>query len=219
MSIKDKVQALMRDVPSDVLLLAAVKGRTVEEVKEAVECGIKAIGENYLQEAEERFPLIGKSVEWHFIGHIQKRKVKKIVEIFDVIETIDSFEIASEVDEQCRKIGKKMPILIEINSGRETQKSGVMPENAEHLISEMSILQNIKVEGLMTMGPFFNNPEEIRPYFRLTKELFKKIQKGKLQNVEMKYLSMGMSDSYMVAIDEGSNIVRIGTLIFGPRKK
>lgn len=209
----------MRDVPSDVLLLAAVKGRTAGEAKEAVECGIKAIGENYLQEAEERFPFIGKSVKWHFIGHIQKRKVKKIVEIFDVIETIDSFEKASEVDEQCRKIGKKMPILIEINSGRETQKSGVMPENAEQLISEMSILQNIKVEGLMTMGPFFNNPEEIRPYFRLTKELFKKIKKSKLENVEMKYLSMGMSDSYMVAIEEGSNIVRIGTLIFGPRKK
>ncbi len=219
MNIKEKVKELLDEIPSNVLLVAAVKGRTVAEIEEAIGAGIRVVGENYLQETQEVFPKIGQKVEWHFIGQIQQRKVKKIVEMFNIIEAVDSLQTASEINKYCAILGKKMPILIEVNSGREPQKSGVMPEDVEQIIEQISALPNIKVEGLMTMGPIFDNPEEIRPHFKLTKEIFEKVRKMHLENVEMKYLSMGMSDSYKIAIEEGANIVRIGTLIFGPRVK
>ncbi len=219
MNIKEKVKELLDEIPSNVLLVAAVKGRTVAEIEEAIGAGIRVVGENYLQETQEVFPKIGQKVEWHFIGQIQQRKVKKIVEMFNIIEAVDSLQTASEINKYCAILGKKMPILIEVNSGREPQKSGVMPEDVEQIIEQISALPNIKVEGLMTMGPIFDNPEEIRPHFKLTKEIFEKVRKMHLENVEMKYLSMGMSDSYRIAIEEWANIVRIGTLIFGPRVK
>ncbi|PIX27331.1 MAG: YggS family pyridoxal phosphate-dependent enzyme, partial [Chloroflexi bacterium CG_4_8_14_3_um_filter_45_15] len=134
---------------------------------------------------------------------------------FDMIETVDSVEIAKEIDKRCGQIGKVMPVLIEINSGEEEQKFGVHPEYAEELIKEISGLQNVKVVGLMTMGPRFGNPENSRPYFVKMREVFEKIRRLNLPNVEMKYLSMGMTNSYKVAIEEGANIVRIGTMIFG----
>ena len=134
-----------------------------------------------------------------------------------MIETVDSLEIASEIDKKCTQIGKIMPILIEINSGREKQKSGVFPEDAEQLIRAVSGLSNIKLMGLMTMGPRFGNPEEARPYFIATRMIFDKIKQLNLSNVEMRYLSMGMTNSYKIAIEEGANIVRIGTKIFGER--
>ncbi len=132
-----------------------------------------------------------------------------------MIETADSVEIAREIDKRCAEIGKVMPVLIEINSGQEKQKSGVLPEGAEQLVREISAYQNIKVMGLMTMGPRFGNPEDSRPYFVETRKVFENIKKLNLPNVEMKYLSMGMTNSYKIAIEEGANIIRIGTLIFG----
>jgi pyridoxal phosphate enzyme (YggS family) len=219
MGIKEKVKELLYEIPSNVLLVAAIKKSTVSEIEEAISAGICAVGENYLQEAQEVFSKIGRKVEWHFIGYLQQRKLKKIVEIFDVVETVDSFETALEIDKQCKIIRKKMPLLIEVNSAREPQKTGVMPEEVERIVEQMSRLTSIKIEGLMTIGPVCNNSEEIRPYFRLTKELFNNVRRMHLENVEMNYLSMGMSDSYKIAIEEGANIVRIGTLIFGPRLK
>jgi pyridoxal phosphate enzyme (YggS family) len=138
--------------------------------------------------------------------------------MFDMIETVDSLEIAREIDRKCAQIGKIMPALIEVNSGREPQKSGVLPEDVEQLIRETSSLRNIKVMGLMTMGPHFGNPEDSRPYFAETKKIFERIERLKLPNVEMKYLSMGMTNSYKVALEEGANIIRIGTKIFGQRE-
>jgi pyridoxal phosphate enzyme (YggS family) len=184
---------------------------------EAVAAGIKVIGENYIQEAEKAYQVIGNSVEWHFIGHLQKNKVKKAVAIFDMIETVDSLEIALEIDTRCAQTGKKLPILIEINSGREAQKSGVFPEKAEPLIASISHLQNIQIAGLMTMGPPVSRPEESRPYFRETKKLFERLKQPILPRVEMKYLSMGMTDSYLIALEEGANIIRLGNKIFGER--
>jgi len=134
-----------------------------------------------------------------------------------MIETVDSVELAKEIDKRCAQIGKVMPVLIEINSGREKQKSGVLPEKAEQLVRKVSSLQNIRVKGLMTMGPRFGNPEDSRPYFVETKKIFEKIEKLNLPNVEMRYLSMGMTNSYKIAIDEGANVVRIGSKIFGER--
>ncbi len=198
--------------------MAAAKARTPEEILEAVEAGVEIIGENYVQEARRACEVVGKKAKWHFIGTLQKHNVRrKMVEMFDMIETVDALKIAQEIDKRCAQIDKVMPILIEINSGREEQKSGVFPEDAEQLIREVSTLRNIKVMGLMTMGPRFGNPEGSRPYFVETKKIFEKIKKLNLPNIEMKYLSMGMTNSYVIAIEEGANIVRIGTKIFGER--
>ena len=215
--ISNNVKKLLKETPSDITIVAAVKGRAVEEVQEAIESGIKYIGENYLQEAEKKYPLIGKVVRWHFIGHIQKRKSKKIVELFDMVETLDSIEVAEEINREASKIDKIMPVLIEVNSGGEPQKSGLMTENVESFIEQISHFKNIKVQGIMTMGPFFEDAEKLRPYFIETRKLFEDIKKKNIQNVGMEFLSMGMSSSYKVAIEEGANIIRIGTLIFGSR--
>jgi len=206
---------ILNELPEGVKLVVAAKGRTFQEVFEAIEAGAEIIGENYVQEGERLYQIIGEKVEWHFIGHLQKNKVKRAVTVFDMIETVDSVEIAKEIDKRCGQIGKVMPVLIEINSGEEEQKFGVHPEYAEELIKEISGLQNVKVVGLMTMGPRFGNPENSRPYFVKMREVFEKIRRLNLPNVEMKYLSMGMTNSYKVAIEEGANIVRIGTMIFG----
>jgi len=218
MGIKEKVEWILKELPDGVILIAATKGRSIEEINEAIEAGIKIIGENYVQEAEKKFEAIGKKVKWHMIGHLQTNKVKKAIEIFDMIETVDSEKIAKEIDKEAKKRNIIFPVLIEINSGREKHKSGVLPEDAEKLIYEISKYENIKIEGFMTMGPFVENPEDIRPYFRITKELFEKFKNLNLPNFEMKYLSMGMSDTWRIAIEEGANIIRIGTAIFGPRR-
>ncbi len=216
--IKQNVNQILSELPNGVELVAAVKTRKPEEVLEAVESGVKIIGENYVQEAERVYEVVGNRAQWHFVGHLQRNKVKKAVRIFDMIETVDSVEIAREIDKRCAQIGKIMPVLIEINSGREKQKSGVFPGDAEQLVKEISALANIRVTGLMTMGPRFGNPEESRPYFVETKKLFDRIKKLNLPNIEMRYLSMGMTNSYKIALEEGANIVRIGSKIFGERE-
>jgi pyridoxal phosphate enzyme (YggS family) len=215
--IKQNVSQILNELPDGVHLVAAAKTRTPEEILEAVEAGVKIIGENYVQEAERAYEVVGSKAKWHFIGHLQKNKVKKAVKIFDMIETVDSFELAGEVDKRCAQIGKIMPVLIEVNIGREEQKSGVLPENTEQLAKEISALPNIRVMGLMTMGPLSGNPEDSRPYFVEMKKLFEEMKKLNLPNAEMKYLSMGMTNSYQIAPEEGANIVRIGTKIFGER--
>jgi len=215
MTIRENVTRLLSELPEGVELEAAAKTRQPAEILEAIEAGVSIVGENYVQEAERARQLIGDKAKWHFIGHLQKNKVKRAVQIFDMIETVDSQEIAREIDKRCGQIGRIMPVLIELNSGREPQKSGVFPETAVELTVEISTLPNIKVMGLMTMGPFLENPEELRPYFRETRRIFDSIKKLNLPNVDMRYLSMGMTDSYRIAIEEGANIVRIGTKIFG----
>jgi len=215
--IKQNVNQILGELPDGVQLVAAAKTRKPEEILEAVESGVKIIGENYVQEAERAYEVVGNKAKWHFIGHLQKNKVKKAVKMFDMIETIDSVEIAEEIDKRCAQIGKIMPVLIEVNSGREKQKSGVFPEDAEQLAKEISPFQNVRVMGLMTMGPRFGNPEDSRPYFVETKKIFEKIKKLNLPNIEMRYLSMGMTNSYKIALEEGANIVRIGSKIFGER--
>jgi pyridoxal phosphate enzyme (YggS family) len=215
--IKRNVSQILSELPDGVQLVAAAKTRRPEEILEAVEAGIKIIGENYVQEAERAYEVVGSKVKWHFIGHLQKNKVKKAVKIFDMIETVDSIELAQEIDKRCAQINKIMPVLIEVNIGREEQKSGVLPENTEQLAKEISALPNIRVMGLMTMGPLSGNPEDSRPHFVEMKKLFEEMKKLSLPNVEMKYLSMGMTNSYQIAPEEGANIVRIGTKIFGER--
>ncbi len=215
--ISENVRRILAELPNGVELVVAAKTRTPQEVAEVIEGGASIIGENYVQEAEEAQAAIGDRVRWHFIGHLQRNKVKKAVGLFDMIETVDSASIAREIDRRCLQIGKTMEVLIEINSGREPQKSGVLPEEAQGLIEEISSYSNIRVMGLMTMGPYPGTGETMRPCFAATKRLFEELKALNTPNVEMRYLSMGMSASYRVAIEEGANIVRIGSIIFGPR--
>jgi PLP dependent protein len=215
--IRENIRAVLQELPSHVVLVAAAKSRTPEEVREAVAAGVTVIGENYVQEAASALAVVGRGVKWHFIGRLQTNKVKKAVEIFDLVETVDSLKLGAEISKHSRKQDKIMPILIEINSGREGQKAGVMPEEAEALIRGLCGLSNIKVEGLMTMGPETGDSEDSRPYFRLTKELFDRLKRLSIPGVAMTWLSMGMSHSYRVAVEEGANMVRLGTILFGPR--
>ncbi len=217
-AIRQNVATILSELPEGVELVAAAKTRTPEEILEAVEAGVKIIGENYVQEAMRAYEVVGRKAKWHFIGTLQRHNVRrKTVEAFDMIETVDSLTITLEIDKRSAQIDRVMPVLIEINSGREEQKSGVLPEDSERLVREISTLQNIKVMGLMTMGPRFGNPADSRPYFVETKRIFERIKRLNLPNVEMKHLSMGMTNSYKIAIEEGANIVRIGSKIFGER--
>jgi pyridoxal phosphate enzyme (YggS family) len=215
--IKDNVKRIQAQLPEGVQLVGAAKTRSMEEIVEAIEAGLTIIGHNYVQEAERLFDAVSQPVKWHMIGHLQSNKAKKAAAIFDMIETVDSAKLAKAIDKACKGLNKTMPILLEINSGEEEQKAGVMPENAARLLREISTLSHVKVRGLMTMGPFTGDPEEARPYFRKTKILFDELIALNLAKVDMSLLSMGMSNSYEVAIEEGANLVRIGTKLFGER--
>jgi len=215
--IRDNVEKILEELPPGVRLVGAAKSRTPEEVLEAVEAGMEIVGENYVQEAERAFEVIGHRVKWHLIGHLQRNKVRKAAPIFDMIETVDSVKLAREIDRVCKKMEKVMPVLIEINSGEEEQKAGVFPSRAASVIREIATLERVRVQGLMTMGPFTGDPEEARPYFRITRELFETVKTMQIPGVDLRYLSMGMSNSYRVALEEGANLVRIGTKIFGER--
>ncbi len=217
-SIADNVKRILETLPPGVILVTAAKARTPEEVEEAVRAGVTHVGHNYVQEAERMIPAIKGKARWHMIGHLQKNKVKKAVRLFDMIETVDSWPLAELIDRRCAAIGKIMSVLVEINSGREASKTGVLPEEVDDLVRRVSDLQHIHVQGLMTMGPRFGDPEDARPYFQATKEAFDHLAKANLPNVEMRYLSMGMSNSYQVAIEEGANMVRLGTVLFGERQ-
>jgi len=216
-TIKANTEKLLRELPAGVLLVVAGKDRTIDELKSAIVGGAQIIGENYVQEAESVRAAIGNVVQWHFIGHLQKNKVKRAVELFDMIETVDSLELAREIDKRCAAATKVMPVLIEVNSAREQNKTGTAPENVITLAREISTLAHVRLMGLMTMGATSGNLEQYRPYFTLTKKLFDEIARLNLPNVQMKYLSMGMTDSYRIALKEGANLVRIGTGIFGKR--
>jgi len=216
-SIGTRVRHILDTLPPGVTLVTAAKSRTPEEVKAAIRAGVTCVGHNYIQEAERMISVVGNGVRWHMIGHLQRNKAKKAVQLFDMIETVNSWRLAVAVDRHCAAIRKVMPVLVEINSGQEASKTGVLPEDVDYLVGRLSELQHIRVQGLMTMGPRFGDPEEARPYFRATREAFDRLSALNLPSVTMRYLSMGMSNSYRVAIKEGDNVVHIGTEIFGGR--
>lgn len=212
--IASNVKSLLAELPPGVELVAAAKGRAATEVLEVVQAGVKIIGENYIQEAAAHRTAIGPCASWHFIGALQQNKVKLAVELCDMIETVDSLALAHDIDRHAARLGKIMPVLIEVNSGREVQKAGVLPEDAEELVGQISSLPNIRIRGLMTMGPRTGDPEAARPYFTATRRLSEDIARACFPQVTMEYLSMGMTNSYLVALQEGANIVRLGSKIF-----
>jgi pyridoxal phosphate enzyme (YggS family) len=200
-----------------VTVVAAAKGRTLAEVEAVIQAGITHIGHNYVQDAQLMIPALKEKVTWHMIGHLQRNKVKKAMQLFDVLETVDSLNLAQAVDRHCAAIGKVIPILIEINSGEEPGKTGVLPKDVNEFVALIADLKHISIQGLMTMGPRFGDPENARPFFQETRQSFEHLSKSNIPNIEMRYLSMGMSNSYLVAIEEGANVVRVGTKIFGSR--
>lgn len=215
--IKENLSKILTELSPDIKLVVATKARTISEIEEAILSGISIIGENYVKEAQDKFKIIGNKVDWHLLGHLQKNKAKIAVKIFNMIETLDSKELAETLDKECKKINKIMPVLIEVNSANEAQKSGVLPDKVKEFLKSILEFNNLKPQGLMTMGPLVDNPESLRPFFKKTKEVFDKIGGIYGSNLDWKYLSMGMSDSYRIAIEEGANMVRIGTAIFGKR--
>ncbi|OHB61725.1 MAG: YggS family pyridoxal phosphate enzyme [Planctomycetes bacterium RBG_13_60_9] len=228
MTISGNYTRLREEIPDHVTIVVAGKTRSVEEIIEAVDVGATDIGENYVQEAEQmrdRLAEKAKTIRWHMIGHLQTNKINRAIQVFDVVQTVDSMQKAIALDTRVEQAEKKvLPIFIEINIGSESAKAGIRPNEhepfepyMERLVKGMCKLTHIRVDGLMTMGPRFGDPEGSRPYFRRTRQLFDRLAALGLPAVQMRYLSMGMTNSYRVAIEEGANMVRIGTAVFGPR--
>lgn len=209
------IKDLLESIPPHVIVVAAAKGRTLDDVKAAIEAGITHVGHNYVQEAKPMIEELGTQATWHMIGHLQRNKAKSALQLFDMIETLDSLQLAKALNRHCARSGKIAQVLVEVNSGRESSKTGVEPEHVESLVLSISGLEHVRVLGLMTMGPRFGNPEHARPYFKATREIYFRLTTLSIPNVTMRYLSMGMSNSYAVAIEEGANVVRIGTKVFG----
>ncbi len=204
--------------PSSIQLVAVSKRVPVESIQLAVESGQLCFGENYFQEASEKIPQVSGDLSWHFIGHLQSNKVKEVVTLFDIIETVDRIKIARLIDSHAQSQRKNIQILLQVNVGGEQQTSGVSPEQTEALIREINKETQLQVIGLMTLPPYFSDPEKSRPFFKklrlLATELAKKQLFADNKNV---VLSMGMSGDYPIAIEEGATLVRVGTALFGER--
>ena len=203
--------------PQSIRLMAVTKTVSDDRIHEALAAGIRLFGENYVQEALRKIPLFPPELEWHMIGHLQTKKSKYAVRLFHALQSLDRVELAAELDKRCKGAGICMPVLVEVNIGGEETKGGVSPQELAGFIRAIAPLTNIAVQGLMTMPPWFDDPERARPYFRLLRELQGEIAALDIPNVAMSELSMGMSDDFVVAVEEGSTLVRIGRAIFGER--
>jgi hypothetical protein len=212
--IKEAALKVNRD-PQEIKLVAVTKTATLEQIKEAINEGVKIIGENKVQEATEKYQVLTTEVKWHLIGHLQTNKVKYAVEIFDLIHSVDSIKLAKEIDNRSVQFKKTIDVLIEVNISGEETKYGYNPEKVEAFLKEISEFSAIRVRGLMTIAPISKNEEEVRPYFRRLRELSERIRDKNIKNIKMDYLSMGMTDDFEIAIEEGANMVRIGRGIFG----
>jgi len=219
--VKDRITktalACGRD-PKAVRLVAVSKTVPADRVQAAITAGVADLGENYVQEAQKKIEALGReTVTWHFIGRLQSNKAKYVVKLFDLIHSVDSFKLATELDKRARAIGKVQKVLVQVNISGEATKSGIETGQAVRLVRQMAQLNNLIICGLMTMPPYFNAPEMVRPYFRALKDLQNLIRTEAIRNVSMVELSMGMTGDFEAAIQEGATLVRIGTAIFGQR--
>lgn len=213
--IKKAAASAGRDA-SEIILVCAVKEARLEDVIKAVEAGVTDIGENRVQDASAKYELLTKKagIRWHFIGHLQTNKVKKAIKLFDLIHSVDSLHLAREIQKQAKRLNKMQSILVQVNISGEKTKYGIDPEGAEHLIKAICNMKNLMLLGLMTMEPYSADPEDSRVHFRRLKELRGSLSPYNCENIDMKHLSMGMSGDFEVAIEEGADIVRIGSAIF-----
>ncbi len=202
----------------DVTLIAVSKTKPVETLKEAYDLGVRVFGENKVQELADKYEALPKDIHWHMIGHLQRNKVKYIIDKVDLIHSVDSVRLAETIDKEAKKHNLTANILIEVNVAEEESKFGVRTEDTEELIRKTALLPNVCIRGLMTIAPYVEDPEENRPVFRTLKKLAVDIKKKNIDNVSMDVLSMGMTGDYEVAVEEGATMVRVGTGIFGERK-
>lgn len=217
-NIKESIQKRHNIISQDVLLVAVTKNHDVEAMREAIDAGAAVIGENRVQEASQKYAVLDRNVTWHLIGHLQTNKVKHAVKIFDMIESVDSIKLAEAINKETAKLGKVQKILVQVNLVKEASKTGVYLEDLPELLTAIDGMDNLKLMGLMFIAPIAENPEDVRPMFNQMYNLFIKVQKMPLAHADIKYLSMGMTHDYQIAIEEGANIVRVGTAIFGPRQ-
>lgn len=204
--------------PNSINIVAVSKHVSATKIAAASQCGQVIFGESYLQEATGKITQIDDALQWHFIGHLQSNKAAVVAELFQVIQTVDRLKIAAALHSHATRLKKQLDVLIQVNVGREPQKSGVLPENAEELLREMQPLVCLRVRGLMTMPPYGREPEESRPWFRALKQLALHLaDEGLFYDNNAVELSMGLSGDYIVAIEEGATLIRIGTAIFGER--
>lgn len=203
--------------PDDICLIAVTKTVDVDRINHCIECGARDIGENKVQEIMDKYEKISKDVKWHLIGHLQSNKVKYIIDKVDLIHSVDSISLAQEINSRAEKNALIKEVLVQVNVADEESKFGIEYDRTESFVREISQLGNIRVKGLMTIAPLFEDVENARPVFRALKQKFDELNIMKIPDVEMKYLSMGMTNDYRIAIEEGSNMVRVGTGIFGKR--
>jgi pyridoxal phosphate enzyme (YggS family) len=211
----EKAAQKVRRNPNEIKLVAVSKTVEVARIMEAIEAGVSILGENYVQEAQKKIEEIGRPVSWHFIGHLQTNKAKYAIRLFDMIHSLDSVPLAEELNRRTEQADRVMKVMIEVNLSKEATKFGTDEEVVVNLAKRIQNLNHLSLEGLMTMPPYFDSPELSRPYYIALRELKEKMVK---EGVPMKDLSMGMSNDFEIAIEEGATYVRVGTAIFGPRK-
>jgi pyridoxal phosphate enzyme (YggS family) len=220
-SIRERIERAANKTgrdPDSIRLVAVSKRVSASSIAEAISCGQKHFGENYLQEALEKVKHFGPEVIWHFIGHLQSNKAATVADEFSIVETLDRLKTAKVMDRRMREQGRVLPVLVQVNIGREPQKSGVLPEDAAELLMQMKSLAGLLVKGIMVMPPFSPDPETVRPYFREARELAETLQgKDLLPEDDKLEISMGMSGDFEVAVEEGATLVRVGTALFGQR--
>ncbi|WP_085022894.1 YggS family pyridoxal phosphate-dependent enzyme [Anaerovibrio sp. JC8] len=221
-AVKDNIEAAKGrrspDKNQDVLLIAVTKNHDIYAMREAIDAGITDIGENRIQEAKEKYETLDRDVTWHLIGHLQTNKAKQAVKIFDMIHSVDSLHLAEAINSAAANIGKVQKVLVQVNLAKEDSKSGVYAEDMEELLHKVDEMPNLQLMGLMCIAPNYEDVEDCRPLFAKMYEIFNKVKEMSFQTANIIYLSMGMTHDYEIAVEEGSNVVRVGTGIFGPRQ-
>ena len=218
--VRERMEAAARRAgrdPGKIRLVAVSKTVGLERILQAVEAGVDSLGENYVQEAQEKIGALEQRVSWHFIGHLQSNKAKAAARLFDWVHSVDSLKLAEELSRAGKQQSKILPGLLQVNLGKEETKFGAEEEEVFRLLERMGSLPGVSIKGLMAMPPFFENPEDSRPYFRGLRIMAEKVSKRQIPGVLMEELSMGMSNDFEVAIEEGATLVRVGTAVFGPR--
>lgn len=219
-SIKEEIKDICKNCgrdPEDIILIAVTKTVDPERINYAVDCGVSNLGENKVQEIMDKYDAVSKNVKWHLIGHLQTNKVKYIIDKVELIHSVDSIKLAEEISKRAEKNNIIKDVLVQINVAEEETKFGISLEEAVNFVKSISGFGNIRIRGLMTIAPYMEDVEEVRPVFRQLRTKFDELAQMDLPNTDMKYLSMGMSNDYRVAIEEGANMIRIGTAIFGKR--
>ncbi len=216
--IADSISRRKPEYKDDVLLVAVTKNHDIYAMREAIDAGVTDIGENRIQEAKEKYETLDRQVTWHLIGHLQTNKAKQAVKMFDLIHSVDSLHLAQAINKAAADIDKVQKVLVQVNLAQESSKSGIYEDGLLELLHQVDDMSNLQLLGLMCIAPNYEDVEECRPLFASMKNIFDKIKEIQWKKANIKYLSMGMTHDYTIAIEEGANVVRVGTGIFGPRQ-